>query len=167
MDAAASIEAELERFRASFLYQPAAFLVDEVLGIDPEQRAIEAVLRTTRALPLSDLQRPSTSHPPHVSAGDLLQATGSLGCLHAWLFHGCRWDEGWVGFGTRIHHAHFERLVERGPDLRLSSRELRSRVGPKRVVLRYTFEFFQAGERAYLGEQSAMFVRAPAAPDVA
>jgi hypothetical protein len=157
------IEAELERFRASFLYEPGAFLVDEVVRADPEKRALEAVLDTSRPLPLSDLQRPSASHPAHVAAGDLLQVTGSLGCLHAWLFHGCRWEEGWVGFGARIHRVDFERLVERGAELRLTSRELRSRVGPRRIVLRLTFEFFQSGARVYFGEQSAMFLRAPSA----
>lgn len=155
-------EAELERFRASFLDEPGGFLVDEVVRADPEQRAIEAVLGTSRPLPLSDLQRPSASHPAHVAAGDLLQATGSLGCLHAWLFHGCRWEEGWGGFGARIHRATFERLVERGPELRRTSRELRSRVGPERIVVRYAFEFFQSGARVYLGQQSAMFSRSPA-----
>jgi hypothetical protein len=47
-------EAELERFRASFLYAPGGFLVDGVVPVDPEQRAIEAALDTTRQLPLSE-----------------------------------------------------------------------------------------------------------------
>ena len=79
--------------------------------------------------------------------------------MHAWFFHGCRWDEGWAGFGNRIHRADFKRLVRRGPDLRLTSRETRTRVGPIRVVLRFEFRFWQDGQLAYFGDQSAMFVK--------
>ena len=86
-------------------------------------------------------------------------ATGSLGCLHAWFFHGGHWDEGWAGFGNRIHRADFKRLVARGPALRLTSRETRSWVGARRVVLRYAFEFFQEGRLVYTGDQTAMFVK--------
>ena len=45
---------------------------------------------------------------------------GSLGCLHAYFFHGCHWNEGWVGFGNRIHRADFERLATIGPPIELS-----------------------------------------------
>jgi hypothetical protein len=86
-------------------------------------------------------------------------ATGSLGCLHAWFFYGCRWDEGWVGFGNRIHRADFKALARIGPPLEMRSRELRSRVGPRRVVLRCAFEFQQEGAVVYTGDQSAMFLR--------
>jgi hypothetical protein len=34
-----------------------------------------------------------------------------------------------------------------------------SRVSPRRVVLRYEFEFRQQGRVVYLGDQSAMFVK--------
>lgn len=88
--------------------------------------------------------------------------TGSLGCLHAWFFHGVRWDEGWIGYGNRIHHADFLRPALIGPPLELRSRELRSRSGPRRVVIRYEFEFSQEGERVYFGDQSAQFFREPA-----
>jgi hypothetical protein len=86
-------------------------------------------------------------------------ATGSLGCMHAWFFHDCRWDEGWAGFGNRIHRADFRRLVVRGPDLRMTSRELRVRAGPKRVVLRLEFRFWQEDALVYSGDQSAMFIK--------
>ena len=89
--------------------------------------------------------------------------TGSLGCLHAWFFHGCRWDEGWTGFGNRIHKAEFRKLGVRGPRLELHSRETRSRAQSKRVVIRYAFEFRQDGELVYVGDQSAMFLKNPPA----
>jgi hypothetical protein len=35
----------------------------------------------------------------------------------------------------------------------------RSRIGPARGVIRYAFEFRQAGKLVYVGDLSAMFVR--------
>lgn len=150
-------EAEMEHFLATFLYREEAFLIDEVIRLDPEERFIEARLDTTRWLPLSAAQRVSQEHPAHVSAAELLMVTGSLGCMHAWFFHGCRWDEGWSGFGSRIHRADFKQLALIGPPLRLESRETRTRVGKRRVVLRYEFNFWQDDALVYHGDQSAMF----------
>jgi len=152
-------EAEMQRFLDTFLYREEAFLVDEVLRMDAEERCIEAVLDTTRPLPFAAAQRVDENHPAHVSGPELLMATGSLGCMHAWFFHGCRWDEGWAGFGNRIHRADFKRLASIGPPLELASRETRTRVGPRRVVLRYDFRFRQEGKLVYAGDQSAMFVK--------
>jgi len=151
--------AELQRFKDTFLYHEEAFLVDEVLVVDREERRLEARFDTTRPLPFAALQRVSDEHPAHVSAAEMLMITGGLGCLHAWLFHGCRWDEGWAGFGNRIHRADFKRLASIGPPLELASRETRTRVGPRRVVLRYDFRFRQEGKLVYAGDQSAMFVK--------
>jgi hypothetical protein len=97
--------AELRRFLDTFLYHEDVFLVDEIRKLDSESRTIHAVLDTARPLPYADRQRVSEIHPAHVSGPELIMATGSLGCLHAWFFHGCRWDEGWTGFGNRIHRA--------------------------------------------------------------
>jgi hypothetical protein len=151
---------EIERFVATFLYSSEAFLVDEVTAVDLEHGVVEARMDTTRPLPVSRFQTGDPLlHPRHVSAPDLLLLTGNLGCLHAYFLHGCRWDEGWVGFGNRIHRADFKRLVAIGPPLFLQSRETRVRQGPKRVVLRYEFRFSQEGQLAYFGDQSAMFVK--------
>jgi hypothetical protein len=102
-----------------------------------------------------------------VAGGEIVMATGSLGCLHAWFFHGCRWDEGWAGFGNRIHRADFKSLALVGPPLALHSRETRTRLGPRRVVLRFEFRFEQDGRLVYLGDQSAMFFRERALGEVA
>jgi hypothetical protein len=151
---------EIDDFVATFLYSSEAFLVDEVTSVDREQGVVEARMDTTRALPVSRFQTgDALVHPRHVSAPDLLLLTGNLGCLHAYFLHQCRWDEGWVGFGNRIHRADFKRLVTIGPPLLLHSRETRVRQGPKRVVLRYQFRFSQDGQLAYFGDQSAMFVK--------
>lgn len=149
----------LQRFIDTFLYEPDALLVDEILRVDADARALEALLDSTRPLPFARCQRTSALHPAHVSAAELLMATGSLGCLHAYLFHGCRWDEGWAGFGNRIHRADFKRLAVIGPPITLESTETRTRVGERRIVIRYGFRFDQEGELVYQGDQSAMFVR--------
>jgi hypothetical protein len=150
---------ELRRFIDTFIYDERGFLVDEVTLLDSEQGLVEATMDTRRPLPITALQKTDEQHPAHVSAPELLILTGNLGCLHAWFFHGCRWDEGWVGFGNRIHRADFKWLARIGPPLRLESKETRSRVGPQRVVLRYEFRFWQEDKLVYYGDQSAIFVK--------
>jgi hypothetical protein len=154
--------AELRRFLDAYLYDEAAFLVDEVTALDREQGLVRGRTHTTRPLPTSALQRVGPHHPAHVSASDLLMVTGNLGCLHAWFLHGCRFDQGWTGFGNRIHRADFKRLARIGPPLELESRELRARDGAQRVVIRFEFHFRQEGELVYYGDQTAMFMKEPA-----
>lgn len=149
----------LQRFVDTFLYTSDALFVDEITRIDPDARVLEALLDTTRPFPLSRCQRTSPDHPAHVSAAELLMATGGLGCLHAYLFHGCRWDEGWAGFGNRVHRADWKRLTTIGPPVVLESTETRTRVGSRRIVIRYAFRFLQEGQVVYVGDQSAMFVK--------
>jgi hypothetical protein len=151
--------AEIERFLATYLYREEAFFVDEILRLDAEKHEIEARVDTTQPLPLSSLQRNDARHPAHVSAGEQIQITGSLGFLHAWFFHGCRWDEGWAGFGNRIHRADFKNLARIGPPLEVASRELRARAGSRRVLLRMEFTFRQEGRLVYVGDQTAMFMK--------
>ncbi|HVP27567.1 MAG TPA: hypothetical protein VMW35_00225 [Myxococcota bacterium] len=151
--------AELARFLETFLYREPAFLVDEIVAVDRAGHAIEALLDTTRPLPFASQQRVDANHPAHVAAGEMLMVTGGLGCLSAWLFHGVRWDQGWSGFGNRVHRADFKSLARIGPPLRLHARETQWRDGPKRVVIRYEFRFEQEGRVVYVGDQSAMFFR--------
>lgn len=150
---------EMQRFLDTFMYGEEAFLIDEITSLDAGAGRIEARMDTRRPLPFAAAQRVGPHHPGHVSGAEIIMVTGSLGCMHAWFFHGCRWDEGWVGFGSRIHRGDFKRLARLGPPLLLESRETRSRVGARRVVLRYEFLFTQQGEVVYHGDQSAMFVR--------
>jgi hypothetical protein len=150
---------EVDHFLETFLYSEAGVLVDEILRADADAGEMDALLETAQPLAYSDLQRTGPHHPAHVAAGELLTATGSLGCLHAYFFHGCRWDEGWAGYGGRIHRVDFKRLARRGPPLHLHSRETRVRRGAKQVVIRYEFRFLQEGELVYRGDQTAMFLR--------
>jgi hypothetical protein len=149
----------MRRFLATYLYRDEAFLIDPILRLDAEERCVEAIVDTTQPLPIAALQRNDARHPPHVSAAEQLMITGSLGFLHAWFFHGCHWDEGWSGFANRIHRADFKTLARVGPPLDVASRELKTRTGPSRVVLRMEFTFHQQGRLVYRGDQTAMFLK--------
>ncbi len=149
----------MQRFLETFLYREEVFLIDEISRMDKVEGLIEAQMDTRRRLPFAREQRTDANHPGHVSGPELMMVTACLGCLHAWFFHGCRWDEGWVGFGNRIHRADFKKLALIGAPLELSSRETATRVGKRRVVLRYEFQFRQNGDLVYLGDQSAMFLK--------
>ena len=150
---------EMHRFLRTYFYKSDAVMVDEILELDSTNHCILAQMNTDGVLPYSALQRQSADHPPHVSAADMIMATGSLGSLHAWFFHGCRWDEGWAGFGSRIHRADFKSLAHIGPPIELRSSTLKARAGKNRVILRLTFEFRQEEKLVYKGEQSAIFVK--------
>ena len=150
---------EMQEFLDTFMYEPEAFLVDEVTNLDYARREIEAIMDTRRELPFARHQRTDANHPPHMAVGELLMATGSIGSLHAWFFHGCRWNEGWTGFGNRIHRADFKAFAKIGPPLEMLSRETRTRAGGRRLVIRYEFEFRQGDTLVYYGDQSAMFFK--------
>jgi hypothetical protein len=141
----------MRRFLDTFLYREEVFLVDEVVALDPEARRVEARMDTTRPLPFAAAQRVGPGYPAHVSAAELLMLTGNLGCLHAWFFHGC--------LGNRIHRADFKSLARLGPPLVLESVETRTRVGARRVVIRYAFRFTQSGDVVYVSDQTAMFFK--------
>jgi hypothetical protein len=86
---------EMKQFFTGFMYREEAFLLDEIVTLDGERREVAAVMNTKRDLPYAQLQRPGPGHPAHVSAAELIMSTANLGCLHAWFFYGCRWEEGW------------------------------------------------------------------------
>jgi hypothetical protein len=94
-----------------------------------------------------------------LSVAELIMATAHMGSLHGWFFYGLRWDQGWVGFGNRIHRADFKSLALIGPPLDLRSRETARRVGARRIVVRFEFDFRQEGRPVYYGDQTAMFVK--------
>lgn len=150
----------MARFLDAYFYDRAAFLVDEVQRIDAVTNQVDAVMDTTRHLPYGALQRGDPAvHPRHVSGPELVMLTANLGSLHAYFVHGCRWDQGWVGYGNRIHRADFKCLARIGPPLELHSREIRSRRGDRRLVSRYHFRFEQEGTLVYEAEQTAQFFR--------
>ena len=149
----------MEHFLETYLYRKEAFLLDDVLRLDAEHRVVEARMNTSKLLPLAQYQRVHDGYPAHVTAAELIMVTASLGSLHAWFFYGCRWDDGWVGFGNRIHRADFKALARIGPPLELRSCESRARVGSRRIMIRFDFEFSQGDKAVYHGDQSALFLK--------
>lgn len=156
---AAALTAQLDRFRETFLYRSEAFLVDELLRVDRERREVVGRLDTRRDLPIARWQRVGPDYPAHLTAGEIVHLTACVGSLHAWFFHELRWEDGWVGFGNRIHRADFRTLARVGPPLVLGSRSEAVRSGPRRLVLRYEFDFRQEDTPVYHGDQTAIFLR--------
>ena len=160
----AALASQAARFLATAPYDPRALLVDAVLAVEPSPGRVLARLDTTRPLPFVDAQRgPPDLHPRHVNGGVMVHLTGVLGLLHAWFVLGLRFDEGWIGFGGRIHRAEFRALARLGPPLELELVETRRREGADRCVVRYDFTYTQAGVRCYVGDQTATWLRGPLA----
>lgn len=148
------------RFVEHYFYAPEALLIDEVLRADPETNTIKARCPANNRWLVAPYQRGDEKwHPRHVSGADLLMLTGVLGSLHAYFFHGCRWHEGWVGFGNRIEEAEFKALAHTNLPLDLKSTEVRARRGDRRALLEYQFEFSQEGRPVYTSRQTAMFLK--------
>lgn len=149
---------EISQFLDTHYYTQDAFFLDEVVRLDRDQNESESVVATdTRRWPIAELQRIGPHHPLHLSAGELLMITGCVASLHAWFFHGCRWEEGWAGFGSRIHRADFKSIAKIGPPLTVVGRETQTRVGPKRVMMRAAFNYYQEDRLVYRSDQSAFF----------
>jgi hypothetical protein len=152
--------AETARFLDTFFYGPGAVLVDEVTRADAEAGVIEGRVDTLRRLPYTAEQRGDPNlHPRHVSGGDLLTITGNLGSLHAYFFHGCHWDEGWVGFGAKLYRVDFKNLARLGPPLLVKSTELQKKRLSDRLIIRFGYEFTQGDKLVYVSEQSAIFTK--------
>jgi hypothetical protein len=156
---AAVSQRDLDLFLDGYMYRDAAVLIDRVVSLDEDAGSLETELDTVRPLAYSTLQRTTEDHPLHVSAGDLLMATGTIACLYAWIALGCKWDQGWAGFGSRIHRADFKRMVRVGPPLQMRMQQTAIRKGSKRIMLRCDLRFTQEGRPTYIADQTAMFVR--------
>ena len=154
------VATEASHFVATLPYDPQSFLIDEVTEIDATTRRVDARVHTTKPIPLVDMQRGEAAHHPrHVNGGVLVHLTGMLGLVHAYFLNGLRFDDGWIGFGSRIHRADFKRLVKIGPSLELTSVQTKLRAGADRQVVRYEFRFSQEGALCYFGDQTAIWLR--------
>lgn len=152
-------EAERRLFLDHYFYRPEAFLVDEITAADTSTRVMRGSFQTDRPLLVAPFQKIHPDHPAHVSGADMIMMTVSLGSLHAYFFHRCLWHEGWVGFGSRMENVEFRNLAVIGPPMALHSREIKTRVGPKRCILEFEFQFEQEGKTVYRSQQTAMFVK--------
>jgi len=160
----AALAEQARHFLSTTPYDPRALLVGAVLAVEPSPGRVLARMDTTQPLPFVDAQRgPPEVHPRHVNGGVMVHMTGMLGLLHAYFVLGLRFDQGWIGFGGRIHRAEFRALARVGPPLDLELRETRRREGADRCVVRYDFIFSQGDVRCYVGDQTATWLRGPAA----
>lgn len=151
---------ETQHFLDTFFYAPSAFLIDTVSSADTSGGVMRATVETAKPIAYADMQRGDPKrHPRHVSGADLLMITGNMGCLHAYFFHGCRWDEGWVGFGGKLYRVDFKALALLGAPLEVVSTELQKKVMSDRAIFRFGFEMRQGDKLVYVSEQSAMFIK--------
>src|SRR4051812_29684366 len=102
---------EVKRFLDGYFYSPDVFYITDVVEADASRGMLQARVAENASWKVTPYQRGSEDyHPQHISGPDLLMLTASLGALHAFFFHDCKWDEGWVGFGNRIDLGEFKAL---------------------------------------------------------
>lgn len=149
-----------EAFLADLPYDPEVLLFDEIIEIDEADNRVVCRMPTDRPLPFTMSQRVHPiRHPRHVAGGTLVHASGMLGFVHAYYLHGLRHADGWIGYGTHIHHVVFRKLVAPGEPIIASCKEIRARRGTTRQFIKYVFEFRHEGELCYQGEQSALWMK--------
>jgi hypothetical protein len=153
----------LTDFERESLYTPDAWFVHRVLEVDAEGRRLVAELDTDRIGFLVDAQREVAGHPKHLPAAIAIQLTGTLGQLFAVYALGLRPTQGWHGFGTHIHKARFLRLGEIGPVLRATVTCTRQRQVRSTWFCDFAFSLEQHGKPVYVSEQTAAWVKGPAA----
>jgi hypothetical protein len=153
-------EMEMCLFLEHYFYSPDAFLIGTVLTASSTSGEITAVCHENTHWLVAPFQRGLESkHPRHISGSDLLMLTASLGSLHAYFFHSCKWQDGWVGFGNRMENVEFHNLASIGAPLELYSKEVRVRRGCKRTLLNFEFKFTQNEKLIYTSNQTAMFIK--------
>jgi len=147
-------------FMEDLPYDPEVLLFDELTEIDREKNLVRCRMDTHAELPLTRSQRAHPLlHPRHVAGGLMVHATGMLGFIHAYYMLGLRHHEGWIGYGTHIHRVVFRKLVVPGTPIEAVCVATRSRIGQKRHMIRYRFDFFHEGALCYEGEQTAVWMR--------
>lgn len=151
-------------FERESLYTPDQWYVHDVLEIDPEAGRVVGVVDTTRLGPVREAQKPWAGHTPHVPGAVIVQATGTLGNLHAVYVLGLRMSDGWVGYGTHIHSARFLGMGAIGPALKVSLQATRVRRISGAHFVTYDFRFEQEGRKIYESSQTAVWTRGGAGP---
>lgn len=141
------------------LYTPDQWYIHDLLDLDIQGGKVVGLMDTTRLGALQQAQRPWPGQPPHVPGAAILQATGTLGNLHAVYALSLRMTDGWVGFGTHVHQARYGRIGQLGPPVIATLRALDARHLRGAWFVRYSFEFKQEGQLLYSSEQSAAWSR--------
>lgn len=145
-------------FHEQCLYTPDAWFLHDV-RFEPEANRVVGLCDTTRLGPLVDAQRTWPGHDKHFPGAVAIQITGTLGQLWATYLLDMPATEGWVGFGTHVHHARFRKLGRIGPPVECIAELLRKRTMRSTVFTRFAFTYLQEGEAIYESEQTAAWVR--------
>lgn len=148
-----------EDYAAESLYRPEAWFVHDLEEINKEEQRIVGIIDTTKLGFLVDAQVERPGHPKHFPGSVAIQATGTLGQLHAIYILGLRFTEGWTGFGTHIHEARFRKLGEIGPPVRAICTATRVRNLRSTIFVDYEYVFSQEGETIYQSKQRAAWVK--------
>jgi hypothetical protein len=142
-------------FLADSRYDPAVLLLASCLS-----STRSAIWSTWPPDPFTAAQRTHpVRHPAHVSGAAIVQATASLGFVHAYYLLGLRHREGWIGYSTHIHRAVFRQLVTPGTPVDATCVATRIRRDGDRYAIRYRFDFRAEGKRVYEGDQTAFWLR--------
>ena len=148
-------------FERESLYAPRSWYVHDLVALDRDAGRVVGVLHTTDLGSLVQDQIPHPAHPKHVPGAVLVQATGTLGLLHAVYVLDLRPSEGWAGYGIKIHQATFRSLGRIGPDVQLEAVATRCRQLRGTWFVDYRFRFEQEGRLLYASEQRAAWTRTP------
>jgi hypothetical protein len=141
-------------------YDPSVLLLDRLIELDPRRGLVRCRMPTAPSDPFTAAQRNDpVRHPPHVSGAAILQATASLGFVHAYYLLGLRHRDGWIGYGTHIHRAVFRQLISPGTPVDATCVATRIREEADRYAIRYRFDFRADGRRCYEGDQTAFWFR--------
>lgn len=151
-------------FESESLYAPEAWFVHDILEIDVEAGVVRVAIDTNRLGPLVDAQRERPGHPKHFPGAIAVQATGTLGQLHAIYVLGLRPSDGWAGFGTGIQRARFPSVGHIGPAVTASCTATRTRHVNGIYHVTYAFLFEQDGSVIYESTQTSAWFRSEDEP---
>lgn len=145
-------------FHQECLYEPDAWFLHDV-RFEPEHDRVVGICDTTRLGPLVDAQRTWPGHDKHFPGAVAIQITGTLGQLFATYLLDMPATQGWVGFGTHLHHARFRKLGRIGPPVECAATLVSRRKLRDTVFTRFAFLYTQEGDEIYRSEQTAAWVR--------
>jgi hypothetical protein len=153
-----------QQFLDDLPYDPSVLLLDSLLELDLEGGLVRCRMPTQPLDPFTAAQRTHpVRHPAHVAGAAIIQATASLGFVHAYYVLGLRHREGWIGYGTHIHKAIFRQLMTPGTPVEATCVATRVRPGKDRYAIRYRFEFRDDSVRYFDGDQTAFWFRTSSA----
>lgn len=145
-----------EDFAQYCMYERRSWFVHDLVEVDPDNDRLVAIMRTTDLGPLVEDQRVLPGHPKHVPAACMIQATGTLGMLHAVYVMDLR---GWAGFGTHVKEARFGGMGVIGPDVVLNVQATRRRKLRSTWFVDYAFHFVQEDRELYRSTQTAAWIK--------